>query len=283
MTRETRSCWMEAVVVLVLAIAMPAVAQDVQRLELGAGAGLLSRPDYRGSKQVSTTVLPVPYVDYQGKRVELSRDGLVARLFKTENVRLGLSASASLPGHDSQHSLRDGMPKLLPTFEAGPSLDWRLGEAGGDWHLKLPVRAVAAADFDEFEGIGWLAYPHLQFHRSGAVGDWALETELGAGPLWASAKYHRYFYEVEPKYATPDRPAYDGGGSGYSGARATAYLGLRRGPWHIGLGITRDELAGSVMRDSPLVETGHSTVIALGVFYTFWTWEREASEEEAAP
>jgi len=269
------------VLLLGTAAAQPAVAQapppQEPRWELGLGAALLARPDYRGSAQFSTTVLPVPYVVYRGERVQLSREGLMARLFDSENVRLGLSLSASLPGHDSEDGLRRGMPDLLPTFEAGPSLDWRLGEAGGHWDLRLPVRAVAAADLGEFEGIGWLVSPQLRFSRSQGMGEWKVETAAGIGPLWASRKYHRYFYRVEPQYATPQRPAYDPG-SGYSGARATAYLGVRRGAWRLGLGITRDELAGSVMRDSPLVETDHATVVALGVFYALWASEQAAPE-----
>lgn len=266
---------------LSVAAAQPAVAQtrppQEPRWELGAGAALLARPDYRGSAQSSTIVLPVPYVVYRGERVQLSREGLMARLFDSDNLRLGLSLSASLPGHDSQDGLRRGMPELLPTFEAGPSLDWRLGEAGGHWDLRLPLRAVAAADLGEFEGIGWLAYPQLHFSGSRRIGAWAVETAAGIGPLWASRKYHRYFYAVEPQYATPQRPAYDPGG-GYSGARATAYLGVRRGAWRLGLGITRDELGGSAMRDSPLVETGQATVVALGVFYALWASEQAAGE-----
>ena len=253
--------------------ALPAAAdEDVRRLELGVGAAALTRPDYRGSAEVSTTVLPVPYVSYKGKLLELSRDGLVARLFNSENLRLGVSGSGSLPGDDSQDSVRKGMPELLPTFEIGPSLEWRFSEAGGKWELRVPLRAVAAADFDEFEGIGWLAFPHLRFERGWTPSNWEVDTAVGIGPVWASGKYHRYFYQVEPQFATPERPAYDLG-SGYSGARATAFLGVRRGAWRIGLGITHDALAGSVMRDSPLVETGHSSVIALGVFYTLGTWE----------
>lgn len=270
-------------VVLGVAAAVPAAAQaqapsPEPRWELGVGAALLARPDYRGSAQFSTTVLPVPYVTYHGERVQLSREGLMARLFNTQSVRLSLSLSASLPGDDSQDGLRRGMPDLLPTFEAGPSLDWRLSEAGGSWDLRLPVRAVAAADLKEFEGIGWLATPQLRFHRGWQQGEWAVETAAGAGPLWASRKYHRYFYRVEPQFATAQRPAYDPAG-GYSGARATAYLGLRRGAWRMGLGITHDELAGAVMRDSPLVETGQATVVALGVFYALWASERAAPEE----
>lgn len=252
--------------------------KEPTRLELGAGVGALSNPDYRGSKRTSTTVLPVPYVSFHDKRVELSRDGLAARLFHAESFRLGLSASASLPNDDSHHSARRGMPDLLPTWEIGPSLDWRVSERGGKWDLRLPVRAVAAADFNEFEGIGLVSNPNLRFSRNHVnLGSWELETSVSAGPLWATKKYHRYFYQVKPRYATPDRPAYDPSG-GYSGARASAYLGLRRGPWRMGLGITHDLLAGSVMRDSPLVETEHSTVIALGVFYSFWTWEKAEAE-----
>jgi outer membrane protein len=253
------------------------------RLELGAGIGALSNPDYRGSKRTSTTVLPVPYVSFHDKRVELSRDGLAAKLFHAESFRLGLSASASLPNDDSHHSARRGMPDLLPTWEIGPSLDWRVSERGGKWDLRLPVRAVAAADFNEFEGIGLLSNPNLRFSTDHvSFGAWELETSLSAGPLWATRKYHRYFYRVAPRYATADRPAYDPSG-GYSGARASAYLGLRRGPWRMGLGITHDELAGAVMHDSPLVETEHSTVIALGVFYSFWTWEKAEPADSEGP
>lgn len=243
------------------------------RLELGAGVGALFNPDYRGSKQTRTTVLPVPYVSFHDRRVELSRDGVAAKLFHAESFRLGLSASASLPSDDSKGSARHGMPDLLPTFEIGPSLDWRISERGGNWDLRLPVRAVAAADFNEFEGLGLLSNPNLRFSRDGIrLGAWELETSVSAGPLWASRKYHRYFYRVAPQYETADRPAYDPPG-GYSGARASAYLGLRQGAWRMGLGVTHDVLAGAVMRDSPLVETEHSTVIALGIFYSFWVRE----------
>lgn len=287
MRRLIFSCSIAALVVVCpRAIAAEQTDSDAEpegpRLELGLGVGALSNPDYRGSTRESITVLPVPYVSYQDKRVQLSRDGLVARLFDSGNFRLRLSANATLPNDDNDKGARRGMPDLLPTFEIGPSFDWRLSEAGGKWDLRVPVRVVAAADFDEAEGIGWLSFPHLRFSRDDmSLGGWELEAATGAGPVWASRKYHRYFYRVEPRYATADRPAYDVG-SGYSGARVTAYLGLRRGPWRIGLGVTHDELAGAEMRDSPLVETEHSTVIALGVFYSMWVWE-PAADKPAEP
>jgi outer membrane scaffolding protein for murein synthesis (MipA/OmpV family) len=161
------------------------------------------------------------------------------------------------------------MPRLLPTFEIGPSLEWRLGELGGHWELRLPVRAAAAADLHRSERIGWLTYPHLRLAQTWSSADWVAEGAVGAGPLWASRDYHRYFYRVEPQYATPERPAYDPPG-GYSGARATIFVGLRHGAWRVGFGISHDALAGAVMRESPLVETGQATSIAFGVFYTLW-------------
>lgn len=292
MPQAMRALIFGAVVILTLSSTLRAAAVQAEdsaaapgsRLELGAGVGALANPDYRGSKQFSTTVLPVPYVSYHGPRLELSRDGMVARLFKSRNFRLGMSASASLPSGDSQDSLRRGMPDLLPTFEIGPSLDWRFSEAGGHWDLRLPIRAVAAADFSEFEGIGGLSYPHLRFSRDRqSFGNWELEAAAGLGALWATRRYHQYFYRVEPQFATPERAAYDPPG-GYSGARATAYLGLRRGPWRIGLGLTQDALAGAAFRDSPLVETEHSTVIAVGIFYSMrtyqWAQDKPAESDE---
>lgn len=270
-------------VFLIIALStLPARAQEPVRIEprveLGAGVAVLSRPDYRGSGQVSTTVLPVPYAVYRGERLQASREGVVARLFTTGNFRLGLSASAALPGDDSP--VRSGMPELLPTFEIGPSLDWRLGEARGTWFFKLPVRVVAATDLKTFEGIGWLSYPHLNFRQRHMLGRFTLDTSADAGPLWASGKYHRYFYAVEPQFATPSRPAYDVD-DGYSGVRFKVFLGLRHGNWRAGLGVTYDTLAGAVFRDSPLVETGHATTIAMGVFYSLWTKDRTVVEDAA--
>lgn len=273
-----------AVAALVLAAAgsRPATAAELPlpRMELGVGVGLLSNPDYSGSASVATTVLPVPYFAYRGERIQLSRDGLVARLFNTPNLRVGVSASATLPGNESQQSARRGMPRLLPTFEFGPSLEWHLGDAGGRWDLRLPVRAVAAADFDEFERIGWLSYPHLRVDQGLLLGTWTVEGAASAGTLWGSREYHRYFYRVEPRYATLQRPAYDPAG-GYSGARATVFIGLRHNAWRLGLGISHDVLSGATWRDSPLVETGQATTVALGVFYTLWKreWERAPPAE----
>jgi len=46
---------------------------------------------------------------------------------------------------------------------------------------------------------------------------------LSIGPLFGNRKYHAYFYEVAPEYATPSRPAYSASG-GYSGSQVVASL-----------------------------------------------------------
>lgn len=244
------------------------------QLEVGIGMGLLTRPDYRGSREYTATVLPLPYVAYRSETLEISRDGLIARLFETDRVQLRLSASASLPGDESQETVRRGMPELLPTFEAGPSMDFRLGEAaGGTWDLRLPVRAVAATDLSEFETLDLLANPNLRYGRHWQAARWAFESSASAGPIFASKKYHQYFYGVETRFATPERPAYEAS-SGYSGTRASAFLGARRGPWIVGFGISHDRLSGAEFEDSPLVESDHSTVFGFGIFYALWAWDK---------
>lgn len=251
---------------------------EASRLTIGGGFGVLSRPDYRGSAETDSLALPLPYVAYENRKLQLTREGLVAKLLNLENLQIRLSGSGALPGNDSEQTTRRGMPELLPTFELGPSLDWRFSERGGDWELRLPVRAAVASDLSETESIGWIANPNLHFERERQHGAWEVETSASIGPVWASRKYHRYFYQVETRYALPDRPAYDPGG-GYSGLRGTAYMGLRRGPWRFGLRITHDRLDGARFEDSPLVERDSSTVIGVGLFYTFWTWIRPIAAE----
>lgn len=243
------------------------------RLEVGVGIGVLSRADYPGARDVTTTALPVPYASYESEKLDLTREGLTAKLLRSENIRLGLSVSAFLPGDASQDTVRRGMPKLLPTFEIGPLLDWHVaGSAAGEWHLQLPVRAVAASDFKHFEDIGWVANPQLYFESLLTRGRWEIETGVGVGPKWASPEYNRYFYRVRSQYATPDRPTYDTGG-GYSGLGTTVFLGLRHGRWGFALGIAHNQLEGAVFRDSPLVETKSSTSVAAGLFYSLWVRE----------
>lgn len=245
-----------------------------ESLTLGAGVVSFTRPDYRGSREVSTLVAPAPFIDYFSRKLELSREGLRVNLFDRENLELRISASATLPGDDTDEGLRSGMPELLPTVGLGPSLDWLLDDTGAvKWKLSLPVRGVVATDLGRFDFIGWEFSPHLEARREFAHESWELSTTASVGPLLASGNHHRYYYEVAPRFSTVTRPEYMASG-GYSGARATLSLGLKRGPWLLGIAAGYDALDGANFVESPLVETRSSLTVGVALFYKFWKWER---------
>jgi outer membrane scaffolding protein for murein synthesis (MipA/OmpV family) len=251
--------------------------------EAGPGLALLGYPDYRGATHYNFQPLPLPYFVYRGERLRVNREGIRAALLESERLELSLSAAFALPGHDrGDDSPRAGMPKLMPTFEIGPSLDWWLDEDAPEqwsWRLRLPVRAVAASDFSRLEQAGWLAHPHLQTDRRSSAGPWSFHYEFSGGALFATRKYHDYFYEVQPQYATATRPAYEPGG-GYSGARLSAFASVGRGRWKLGLGVLDDWLAGARFIDSPLVQTRNAIVVGLGLTYRLWQSDATVADEQ---
>ncbi|MEC9407723.1 MAG: MipA/OmpV family protein [Abyssibacter sp.] len=245
--------------------------------EVGVAAAGSTFPDYRGAQQYSVFGLPAPYAAYRGERFRLSREGASASLFEELNAELSLSLATSLPGDADDNPNRAGMPDIDATFEIGPSLDFVLQRDPGGWthRLRIPARAVVATDLQHFDGIGWLIHPNFEASRNWLAAGTAWGVTLSVGPLFATEKYHDYFYDVQPQYARLDRPSFDADG-GYSGARANLILTWRRGDTRIGTFLLYDNLSGATFEDSPLVETEHSLIVGIGIARRIWRSERFA-------
>jgi outer membrane scaffolding protein for murein synthesis (MipA/OmpV family) len=259
-----------SIALLVALICGAAQARPLPLWEFGMSLTLLEHPDYRGSRHYGFTPLPLPYFVYRGDRLRITREGVRAKLLERNHLRIDMSVAASLPNSGkNEGTAREGMPRLLPTFEVGPSLDyWFTDETPGEVQVRLrtPIRAVAGFNVTHSRRVGFVLYPHLQVDRNFSEGPWNLQWSFGAGPLWADNGYHDYFYNVDPQYATPTRPAYDSRG-GYSGSRAGAFFSAGQGRWRVGAGVTDDWLDGAVFRASPLVERRNG--IVAGVYVTY--------------
>jgi outer membrane scaffolding protein for murein synthesis (MipA/OmpV family) len=85
---------------------------------------------------------------------------------------------------------------------------------------------------------------------------------LSAGPIFATSRYHDYFYEVDSRFVTPERPEYHAD-SGYSGSRVTISVTRHFSKYLIGAFARYDDLNGAVFEDSPLVETSDYFVVGL--------------------
>jgi MipA family protein len=242
-------------------------AEDKPLWEIGFGAAGLSIPDYRGSDERSAYLLPLPYVIYRGDALRVDREGVHGKLFRSDRIRLEISAAAGPPAKSDSNTARAGMPDIDPTIEIGPSLAirlWRGVDNGRKLSLKFPLRAVVATDLSHFRHIGWVFSPHMDYEIAniGPGGGWDLG--LAAGPLYATEKYHDYFYEVAPEFAAPSRPVFDAR-RGYSGSRATLTFSKRFSKFWVGAFARYDTLAGAVFDDSPLVKKNSSFMVGAGI------------------
>lgn len=257
------------VVVLCLLSSAAALARGEARLplwELGIGAYGLSLPDYRGSDQRHAYFLPYPYVQYRGKRLRWDREGGRVRILGGREIRLDISLAASPPANSNDNRAREGMPDLKPVVEIGPELKLLLAHDRGQrhlWTLVVPLRMAIASNLRHTKSIGWVLAPYIGYSSRG---DW--DTSVSFGPIFATERYHAYFYQVEPAFGTPDRPAYEAKG-GYSGARLTINAGRRFGQYWIGGFVRYDNLSGAAFSDSPLVRTQHSLMFGAGVARVF--------------
>jgi outer membrane scaffolding protein for murein synthesis (MipA/OmpV family) len=222
--------------------------------ELGIGMSGLHFPDYRGSDESGVFAVPFPYVIYRGKIFKADEEGVRGALFDSERVELNVSLGASVPVNSDDNRARQGMPDLQPTVEFGPSLDfnfWRAGDGRFSLDLRLPVR-VAVTVLGGMENVGLEASPRIALDVTDVAGLTGWDLGLLVGPMFGTERRHDYFYSVNPRYATPDRPAFDAK-AGYSGCQLVGSLSKRFSRFWFGAFARWDNLGGAVFLDSPLV------------------------------
>jgi outer membrane protein len=227
--------------------------------EAGIGVAGLSFPDYRGSSERRNWLLPYPYLIYRGEKVEVEDGRMRGIFYRGDRVELDVSLNGSVPVDSDENEARRGMPDLDATLEIGPVMNvllLRSDDHRTRLRLRLPVRAAIASDFSYARHVGWLMQPHLSFEVRDPLGHAGWKASLLAGALFADNRYHRYFYEVQPAFATATRPAYSPGG-GYAGLQGIAALSKRYRRFWVGGFLKWDSVQGAVFEDSPLVKDKH--------------------------
>ncbi|HEY8250899.1 MAG TPA: MipA/OmpV family protein [Burkholderiales bacterium] len=245
--------------------------------EFGLGASAFTLPDYRGSDESRGYVLPFPYVIYRGDRVRVDRQGVRGIFFESDRVELNLSVNATPPVDSDDNRAREGMPALDPTLEIGPRLDITLArDRAREWsfELRLPLRAAIATDLSHTRHIGWVAYPHLHLFTRPELAGVKWNLGLQAGPLFATRKYHDYFYAVDPEFAAAGRPAYEAPG-GYSGALALLSLTRRFPRFWVGAFARYDTLKGAAFESSPLVRRDYAVMAGFAIAWVFTESDRK--------
>jgi outer membrane scaffolding protein for murein synthesis (MipA/OmpV family) len=248
--------------------------------ELGFGAGGLFAPDYPSSSESHPRGLALPYIIYRGDIFRLG-DGQTARAvaFESDRVELDLSFDAAFDSDSEKNDLRGDMPDLDYMFQLGPQLTLLLGafefqdDSHAELELALQARAVFSSDLTRIDQHGYVFEPLLQYQHHGRL--WpGLTATFSLRPLWATRELHAYFYEVEPAFATPLRPAYESR-SGYFGTELNFFgeydlnddfrffFGLQTS-WHHGAANT----------DSPLFQDRFTASVGAGFVWSLIKSER---------
>jgi outer membrane scaffolding protein for murein synthesis (MipA/OmpV family) len=248
-------------------------AQEKPLWELGAGVSYIRLPDYRGAGQSRNYVLPYPYAVYRGGFLRVEDNGISGRLFTSDRVTLDTSLYGSVPVRSKDNDAREGMPDLDPTFEMGPAIKIKLftsDDRALKTTLTFPLRFVFSTDFTSVRYQGMVFSPRLNLDKEDLIPGTGVDLWVSAGPIFADRKYHDYFYEVDPKYATPVRPAYSAG-SGYSGSSVLVSFGKKMEPFIFHIFVSADFLRGSIIEDSPLVRKKTSLMAGCSLSWVFMT------------
>jgi outer membrane protein len=263
------------------ALTTPAFAGDAPALplwEAGVGGFALSAPAYPGSNDRSTRVLPVPFLIYRGEVLRADAGGYGARLFHSDRVELDVGLAGALPAHSDAVSARAGMPDLGTLVEFGPRLKLLLANPtpSSRLRLELPLRAVI-----ELRGgvrrQGATFEPRLVWDTRETGSRWGYDASVAL--VVGDRAINRYFYEVEPRYATAGRPAYSAG-AGPMLVRVGLSASYKLNADVRLFGVVRQEsYAGAANRDSPLMKQASGTSIGVGFS---WTLGRSASPARGA-
>jgi outer membrane scaffolding protein for murein synthesis (MipA/OmpV family) len=274
----SRGCsgWLALLPGLVLALmTLPAQADIKPKWELGVGLATIDFPLYRGADERRSYLLPVPYFQYHGEILQISRDRMRGLFFRSGRFELDFSVNGAVPVNSGDSAVRRGMPDLDPTLEIGPSLNVHLyfeERRQTNLDLRLPLRKVIATNFSRFEDQGWLFHPQLALDfRNVQQSGWNLG--LVGGLIYADQRYHQYFYDVAPQYVTATRPAYSAGG-GYSGAQVMTTVSKRYDSFWIGGFMRWDDLSGAAFVDSPLVKSRQSFAVGLMVSWILFSSDK---------
>lgn len=262
-----------AMVVCIPMLLWPIVSHakgDQPLWEVGAGLGALSLPDYRGSDEHNTYVLPVPYFIYRGEWLKADRSGVRGRIFDNDKLEVNLSLNATLPVNSTDNRARRGMSSLRPTVELGPTFNfnvWRSTTGKAALDFRAPLRASVTVESSP-KHVGWLFSPalNLDIQDPGGWSGWNLG--MLAGPLFNSRRYNEYFYSVGAADATPGRPVYSAPG-GYSGSQLTVAMSKRFQRYWVGGFMRYDSLAGARFKDSPLVRQQNAFSAGIAVNWIF--------------
>ncbi len=263
-----------------LVTCQPVLAEEKPLFEIGAVGGAGYVPNYPASDESSVEAIALPYLVYRGEIIRAGDRGLVrGRIVRRRNVELDVSLSGSFSTDSDDNDARQGMPDLDYLVEVGPRLQLTLARAKR-WakvELELPLRAVFSTDLSSVDHRGFVFAPELAYQHENVLRT-GTQLKLSLGAKFADEELQDYFYEVDERFATSARPAFDAG-FGYLGSRlqllASRPFGKRFTVFAAG---AIDLHQGAANEDSPLFRDEVTYSAGIGLIWSFYRSDRTVDE-----
>jgi outer membrane scaffolding protein for murein synthesis (MipA/OmpV family) len=263
-------------------VSLPALvnADSLPLWEIGLGGGVLRIPDYRGAQDARVYPYPFAIPFYRGKYLRSDEDGVRGEVLVSKRVKFDFSLDGNVPVKSDDALVRQGMPDLAPTFQIGPALNiklWHSAQERSSFIAFLPLRVAIAVDFPDLHHIGYTFSPRLNFNRKVDLfsGQWRMG--IGIGLEYGSETFHDYYYQVDPQYTTPTRPAYDAQG-GFAGYRSIFTFYRRFTDMWVSFYGRYDRIDNAVFEESPLAVRKDGTTV--GFLVTWILFKSETMVEE---
>lgn len=264
-----------------LASTAPANTKSKPLWEIGLTAGGAWVPDYPAADEHHAIGLVLPYAIYRGSIFRAGDDGIArGRFFRNPQYEFDISISGSFPADSDQNDARRGMPDLDLLLEAGPRLKIRLADLTdtSNLELELPLRAVISVDLSQIGYRGLVFNPSLVYTHTDLLKTDTLFT-VSLGPVFATNRSMDYFYEVEPRFATPNRAAFNAK-AGYLGSELTffARLPLTKRVDIFGA-VQTGYYAGATNATSPLFRDEVNVSVGLGLIWSILQSQKQVANE----
>lgn len=251
--------------------------------ELGVGGGTVDVANYPSSSQRNVVSTALPYAVYRGDIFRIGDgNGVRAVVVDKKDLEVGLSFGGAFSADSEDGTVREGMPELDFLLEVGPQAIYRIKDYafknGGNARLnaRLQVRAAFSTDFSGIDNRGFVLNPVLTYQQRGRLFEnTALSTSIGL--VFATERFHDYFYEVPDQFITDQRTAYDAKG-GYLGTRLAINISFPITDTIRGFaGLGAQIHSGSVNEDSPLYEKDITYSAGLGFVWRLYKSKTKAS------
>lgn len=234
----------------------------------GAALGVAWIHDYPGANQGRMRYLVMP--TYKGKFLTIDRqDGVKGELVSEDMLKFAISFSFLFPTSTDKIPVRQGMPGLDWVFQLGPEMQLYLFRSFfHTMYVRLPFRFAATTDFKHnFEYREWVLSPGIRniFYLGKGRGEITTRFDID----YASERFNDYFHQVDQRYATPARPAFNAREGLLEYIVGINYSYYDSFPWTFFIGGNLYLMGDGVNRASPLMVRTRNYSVLGGIIRYF--------------